>query len=246
MRYIREDLSPPVCLITIAGEEEGTGFVVGKLKDPASSSYHHFLLTNSHLDLKDAIDRQKPCQAHFGFKELLKPPAVSVNIVLVVLAECPELDYIFLRLESSPELDKYLSSSVHLGSLITADRPRPNDALVIVGHPGCKQRKVDPAVICKPNPPGKDSRFIHYQCCSFRGSSGSPCFSVPQQKLYCMHTGGTFPGPVRHIGLCSEVEYGVHLLEVIDDIRRQVMETSQNIHITADQLCLLFPQIKRN
>lgn len=237
-----------MCLISIAGVETGTGFVVGMLQRAATGCHHHFLITNFHLKVQEAFANQKQCRAHFGFFELLQPPVVSVNIEPVVFAASEELDYIFLCLESSPVLDNFLSLRVNLASLITPEKPNVNDPLVIIGHAEGKQLRLDSSAYCSQIPPGKDPRCIFYQSCSHHGASGSPCFSVAQQKLYCIHSGGIIGGIATHVGRSSEVEYGIHMWEVINDIRRQILSltfhSNISIKLTTDELYNIFPQIK--
>ena len=138
--------------------------------------------------------------------------------------------------------------------MITPDKPNVHDPLVIPGHTEGKQMRVDTSSFCTTTPPLHPSstdftRCIFYQSCSHHGASGSPCFSVAQQKLYCMHSGGIIGGIATHVGGSSEVEFGVHLWEVINHIREQILSLTFRpnitIKLTYEDLYNIFPQIKR-
>ena len=251
--YIWNDLAPCVCCITVAGIEVGSGFAVGKLVNTTTGQSHYFLLTNHHLGLEQAFQVQQRCQADFGFYKLRQPSVVTVDIVPHIFASSTALDYVFVCLNTSPILDNFLSQRVHLGGLITRYKPIVNDPLVIIGHPQGKQLKIDPSVSCVQTPalhPSSPdlSQSIFYQCSSYHGASGSPCFSVAQKKLCGLHSGGIINGKVTHVGASSKVEYSIHLWEVISDIRQQIMAQTfrphVNITLTVDELYKIFPHVR--
>ena len=250
--YISDNLVPGICRITIAGNEVGTGFAVGKLRSN-TGNIHYFLLTNHHLGLEQAFQMQQPCQADFGFYHLMQPSVVTVKILPFVFASNIALDYVFVHLEASPVLDNFLSQRVSLGTLITRYKPNVNDPLVIIGHPQGKQLKIDPSVCCVATPtlhPSTTdfSKCLFYQCSSYHGASGSPCFSVASKKLCGLHSGGIINGVVVHVGASSKVEFSIHLWEVISDIRQQIMaqtfQPNLNMGLTVDELYIIFPHVR--
>ena len=250
--YISDKLAPGICRITIAGNEVGSGFAVDRIRSN-NGSFHYFLLTNKHLGLEEAFQMQQTCQADFGFYHIMQPSVVTVKILPFVFASNKALDYVFVHLDTSAVLDNFLSQRVPLGSLITRYKPSVNDPLVIIGHPQGKELKIDPSVYCVATPTlhrsATDlSKCLFYQCSSYHGASGSPCFSVANEKLCGLHSGGIIGGVAKHIGASSEVEYSVHLWEVISDIRQQIMaqtfQPNLKMSLTVDELYIIFPHVK--
>lgn len=254
LTYINQALAPSVCRLNVPGVV-ATGFVVGKVRLGQTGLEHRFLLTNHHVNVQGALQAGQVPIAWFGFTELGKPPAVIVNVYPHVFAENAQLDYVLICLEHSPQLESYLSMRQDLGPLIKKYvKPVNNDPLVLIGHPAGSERKVDPSAYCitHPNPPSTTvdySRCIFYQSCSYHGASGSPCFSVPEKRLYAIHSGGNISGPATHVGISSAREYGVLLWEVITDIadqykRRVFQRNAPPALLTLGDIYTLFPHAR--
>lgn len=224
---------------------QGTGFVVGSIIDVKTFKPYWLLLTCHHLNIQDSIRNKKQCAVEFNRHSESQP--FTVNVCPHVYAENAWLDYVLLCLELSDELDTYLSEKEKLATYIYDEKPSVRDPLVIVGHPEGTGMRVDPSVYCvsRPEDTVDYNCGVWYQCCTFHGGSGSPCLSVKKKLLYAMHSGGTGkPGAQRE----GEVEYGVHLWAIINDIKKQVenQTNTDGTHLRMDGLYELFPQLKRS
>ena len=240
-----------MCSIAFPGGG-GTGFVIGPLTHIRTGLVHRLVLTCHHVKLHEAFIENKPCKGVFEGSP--GTPSFEVNIVPDILYSNDTMDYVLVCLQHSAALESHLQNIKSLGELVTPFTPKPKEPLVIIGSSAQDKKKIDFGAYSTIKPEMLDDINRHrcnlnlyplsetttfYHCHSFGGTSGSPCFSVPKQRLYAMHCGYVPLLPSETL----TIEHGILLYHVACDIEKQIKGQSQPL-LTVDQLHQLFPLLK--
>ena len=215
------------------------------------------LTQNNSPQLQQQLQDQKQQQQQIRQQLEQRHSLLTVNILPHVIAASADMDYILLILEPSLQLDNRLQNKPTLANMIHKIRntnqpvkPVKNEPLFIIGHAESRELRLDPSVYCVDRPveytPNQldPNKAIFYQCCSYQGASGSPCFSLHKDELYAMHSGGRNADPTdMQQGAVTNIEYGVLLWEVLQDVALQVA-TQVSPVVDLAGLYGLFPQIR--
>ncbi|XP_052370424.1 serine protease FAM111A-like isoform X2 [Oncorhynchus keta] len=250
------ELSDSVCMITVDGVGQGTGFLL----------FDHYILTNAHLFIKDQIlnvDRNYQILTNVTatFKKE-NPDGSDVTVIQVKpkvidiqwgLDTCSRyVDFAVLELQDG---------NTSTGLLCRSSPDSKTGRVCLIGHPGGVVKQMDRTTIIErerrgeafQRETGKNDRIdmliktsidenedkydmllkegsteVTYDTCFFHGASGSPVFDESCQVI-AMHTGG-FPYICE--GVKSVIEYAIPLYTILENFLIN-MKDRNNVEILA-------------
>lgn len=250
------ELSDSVCMITVEGVGQGTGFLL----------FDHYILTNAHLFIKDKIlyvDGNYQILANVTATFNKENPNGSDVTVIELKPKVIDFQWGF------DTYNRYVDFAVlelqdvdtSTGLLCRSSPDSKTGRVCLIGHPGGVVKQMDRTTIIErerrgeafQRETGKNDRMdmlietsieenkdmydmlmkpgsteVTYDTCLFHGASGSPVFDESCQVI-AMHTGGF---PYEDEGVTSVIEYAIPLYTILEDFLIN-MTDKNNVEILA-------------